>query len=118
MPKRILLKPAFREYRLHREQYEALATDLEGEGALVRVLPAGEERDLQRSESQDAGVLYDLTIQVGEVAGEIVGTDELVEMVRAQMRKRHEGRDDEERRAKIYLANGQEHEFIFGDVSD
>jgi hypothetical protein len=116
VPKRILLKPAFREYRLHREEYEALATDLEGEGALVRLLPAAEERDLQRSGSQDAGVLYDLTIQVGEVAGEIVGMDDLVEMVRIQLR-RHEGRDDEERRAKIYFANGEEREFVFG-VSD
>ena len=60
---------------------------------------------------------YDLTIQVGAVAGEIVGTAKLVEMVRRQLR-RHDGREDEKRRGKIYLANGEEHEFIFGDEYD
>jgi hypothetical protein len=114
MPQQILIQPAAREYGLHREQYQALATDLAGEGVLVRVVPAVEERGLRTGGSQNAGVSYDLTIQVGAVAGEIIGTAKLVEMVRGQLR-RHDGREDEKRRGKIYLADGEEHAFVFGD---
>ena len=65
---------------------------------------------------EDAGVLYDLTIHVGEVAGEIVGTAKLIETVRGRLRG-GEGAE-EKRRAKIYFANGDEREFILGDVSN
>ena len=116
VPQQILIRPAPREYGPHRDQYEALVSDLEGEGVLVRLLPAIEERGLRTDGSQD-GVLYDLTIQVGAVAAEIVSTTKLVQMVRGQL-QRHEDRDDEERRAKIYLANGEEHEFAFGAEHD
>ena len=85
------------------------------EGVLVRLVPAVEERGLRTGGSQNAGVSYDLTIQVGAIAGEIIGPAKLVEMVRGQLR--HDG-EDEKRRGKIYLANGEEHEFIFGDEYD
>jgi hypothetical protein len=106
------------EYGLYREQYEALAAELEreGEGVLVRVLPAvEEERGSPRGEN--AAEFYDLAIQVGAFAGAIVSTARLVQIVRGRLRGR-EGRDGEKRRAKIYLANGEEHEFIFGDEYD
>ncbi len=60
---------------------------------------------------------YDLTIQVGAIAGEIIAPAKLVEMVRGQLR-RYDGSEDEKRRGKIYLANGEEHAFVFGDGYD
>jgi hypothetical protein len=107
VPQQILLQPASREYGLHREQYEAVAADLEGEGVLVRLLPV-------KNATENAAELYDLAIQVGAFAGTIVSNAKLVEIVRSRLRAREE-RDAEQRRAKIYLANGEQHEFVFGD---
>ena len=112
MPRQVLVQPAPLEFGLYREQYETLAEDLEGEGVLVRVVPAGEERGLSRGVSASADERYDLQIQVGSSAGAIVGTAKLVEIVRRRLRGR-EGRVAE-RVAKIYLANGEEFEFSFG----
>ena len=59
MPLRILLRPSPLEYGRFREQYEALAEDLEGEGVLVRVLPAevdeADTRERLREGGEDAG---------------------------------------------------------------
>jgi hypothetical protein len=112
VPRQVLVLPAPLEFGLYREQYETLAEDLEGEGVLVRVVPAGEERGLSRADSTNAAEHYDLQIQVGSSAGAIVGTAKLVEIVRRRLRDR-EGRGAE-RVAKIYLANGEELEFSFG----
>jgi hypothetical protein len=106
VPQQILLRPASREYGLHREQYEAVAADLEREGVLVRVLPV---TGIPKNDAENAAELYDLAIQVGAFAGTIVSNAKLVEIVRSRLRNR------EQRRAKIYLANGEQHEFIFGD---
>jgi hypothetical protein len=118
VPQQILLQPDRLEYGRYREQYEALAAELEGEGegVLVRVLPAMEERGLPTG-TENIPEFYDLAIQVGAFAGAIVSTARLVQIVRGRLRGR-EGRDGEKRRAKIYLANGEEHEFIFGDEYD
>lgn len=113
MPQRILLQPAPREYGTYRVQYDALVKDLEEEGVLVRVSPTGEERGPSGSPANGAES-YDLLIQVGEVAGTIVGTATLVETVRRTLRGRGE-RGVERRRAKIYFASGEEREFSFGD---
>jgi hypothetical protein len=118
VPQRILLRPDAVEYRLNREQYEALAEDLEGEGVLVRVLPAAEERALSGASSASHGgeEKYDLLIQVGSTAGEIVGTAKLVEVVRRRLQG-HEGRGTpSQRRAKIFVATGEQHDFSFGDL--
>jgi hypothetical protein len=117
VPQQILLQPAPREYDHYEEQYEALAADLEGAGVLVRVLPAVKAHGIPTDPIENAAEFYDLTIQVGAFAGEIVGTAKLVETVRGRLRG-GEGRDSEERRAKIYLANGDEYEFIFGEGND
>jgi hypothetical protein len=114
VPQQILIQPAAREYGLHREQYEALAADLEGEGVIVRVLPAVEGRALRAGGTENTADFYDLAIQVGSYAGQIVGITKLVEIVRGRLRDR-EGQDGKARRAKIYLANGEEHAFVFGD---
>jgi hypothetical protein len=113
VPLQILLRPKPPEYRLFREQYEALATDLEGEGVLVRLLPAAEvhapaalQTRIWKSGAED----YDLVIQVGSSAGEIVGTARLVEFVQRRLRG-YEGSGMALRRANIYLANGENHEF-------
>jgi hypothetical protein len=111
VPQQILLQPASREYGLHREQYEAVATDLEGEGVLVRLLPV---KGIPKKGADNTAEFYDLAIQVGAYAGTIVSNAKLVEIVRSRLRSREE-RDAEQRRAKIYLANGEQHEFIFGD---
>ena len=111
MPQQILLQPASGEYGLYREQYEAVAADLEREGVLVRVLPV---TAIPKYDAENAAELYDLAIQVGSFAGTIVSNAKLVEIVRGRLRDR-EGQEGNERRAKIYLANGEEHAFVFGD---
>ena len=111
VPQQILLRPASREYGLHREQYEAVAADLEREGVLVRVLPV---TAIPKNDAENAAELYELAIQVGAFAGTIVSNAKLVEIVRGRLRGREE-RAGEQRRAKIYLANGEQHEFIIGD---
>jgi hypothetical protein len=116
VPLRILLRPNPPEYRLFREQYEALATDLEGEGVLVRLLPATEvfaQVALPTSTWENVAQDYDLLIQVGSSAGEIVGTARLVELAQRRLRG-HEGSGMALRRAHIYLANGENHEFRLG----
>ncbi len=110
MPERVLIQPAPLEYGLYREQYDALIKDLEAEGVLVRVVPVGDAYDLPTSDFAAADT-YDLVIQVGEVAGAIVGIPELIEIVRRRLR-RLESQGAKPRRAKIYLANGEEDEFI------
>ena len=59
---------------------------------------------------------YDLVIQVGSTAGEIVGTTRLVEFVQRRLRG-HEGQGMAQRRANTYLATGEKHEFSL-DVDD
>jgi hypothetical protein len=113
VPLRILLRPAPLEYSRFREQYEALAGDLEGEGVLVRVLPAAEVHAhgaVPTSIRENGAEDYDLVIQVGSSAGEIVGTARLVEFVQRRLRG-HEGQGRAQRRANIYLASGEKHEF-------
>jgi hypothetical protein len=112
MPERVLLQPSPAEYGLHRRQYDALVEDLEAEGVLVRVVPAVEEHVFPTS---TVGEFYELVVHVGEVAGTIVGSAKLIEIVRDRLR----GRETrvEPRRGKIYLATGEEHEFIL-DAED
>ena len=113
VPLRILLRPNPSEYRLFREQYEALAEDLEGEGVLVRLLPAADvhaHAALPTSIPESGAENYDLVIQVGSSAGEIVGTTRLVEFVQLRLRGLEEP-GIALRRANIYLANGEKHEF-------
>ena len=117
VPLRILLRPGQLEYRRFHGEYEALAGDLEGEGVLVRLLPAA---DVQAHAALPAGIWengaedYDLVIQVGSTAGEIVGTGRLVELVQRRLRG-HEGQGLARRRANIYLASGERHEFGLDD---
>ena len=113
MPLRILPRPDPLEYGRFREQYEALAGDLEREGVLVRVLPAADvhaHAALPTSIWEKGAEDYDLVIQVGSSAGEIVGTARLVEFVQRRLRG-YEGSGMALRRANIYLANGENHEF-------
>ena len=50
-------------------------------------------------------------IHVGEIAGAILGTAKLIEIVRRRLRAR--GRPGgKRRRAKLHLANGEEHVFM------
>ena len=73
----------------------------------MRVLPALEEHVFPTS---TAGEFYDLVVHVGEVAGTIVGSAKLIEIMRRGLR-------DGQRRGKVYLANGEEREFIL-DAED
>jgi hypothetical protein len=111
VPLRILLRPGELEYRRFHEQYEALAGDLEGEGVLVRLLPVADvHAHAALPTSMENGARdYDLVIQVGSTAGEIVGTARLVELVQRRLRG-HEGQRMAQRRANIYLASGENHE--------
>lgn len=117
VPLRILLRPGQLEYRRFHGEYEALAGDLEGEGVLVRLLPAA---NVQAHAALPTGIWengaedYDLVIQVGSTAGEIVGTGRLVELVQRRLRG-HEGQGLARRRANIYLASGEKHEFGLDD---
>jgi hypothetical protein len=113
VPERVLLQPSPAEYGLYRRQYDALVKDLEAEGVLVRVLPAVEEHVFPTS---TAGESYDLVVHVGQVAGVIVGSAQLIELMRGTLRGR-ERRRVEPRRGKVYLANGEEHEFAL-DAED
>jgi hypothetical protein len=119
VPLRILLRPGQLEYRRFHEQYDALAGDLEGEGVLVRLIPAA---DVHAHTALPTGIWengaedYDLVIQVGSTAGEIVGTTRLVEFVQRRLRG-HDGQGIAQRRANIYLASGEKHEFSL-DVDD
>lgn len=113
MPLRILLRPNPSEYRRFREQYEELAEDLEEEGVLVRLLPTAEVHahtahatSIWESGDED----YDLVIQVGPSAEEIVSTARLVEVVQRRLRGLEEP-GTALRRANIYLSNGEKHEF-------
>ena len=117
VPQRILLQPAPREYGTYRVQYDALVKDLEEEGVLVRVSPTIEERGIPTGIPANGAEFYDLLIQVGAFAGTIVSTAKLIETVRRTLRGRKE-RGVDLRRAKIYLANGEEHEFSLGDEDE
>ena len=113
MPLRILLRPNPSEHRLFREQYEELAEDLEEEGVLVRLLPIEEvhaHAAFPTSISESGEEDYDLVVQVGSSAGEIVGTARLVEFVQHRLQGLEEP-GMAPRRANIYLANGEKHEF-------
>jgi hypothetical protein len=99
VPERVLLQPSSQEYSLHRQQYDALTEDLEAEGVLVRVLPT--EHIFPTSTT---GRFYDVIVHVGEVASTIVGAT-LIQTVRRRLR------DGQPRLGKVYLANGEEHEF-------
>ena len=57
-----------------------------------------------------AGEFYDLLVHVGELAGTIIGSAKLIEIMRRGLR-------DGQRRGKVYLANGEEYEFIL-DAED
>ena len=119
MPLRILLRPAQLEYSRFHEQYEALAGDLEGEGVLVRLLPAAKLHGLAAIPTslwENGAADYDLVVQVGSTAGEIVGTARLVEFVQRRLRG-HEGQGMAQRRANIYFATGEKYEFSL-DVDD
>lgn len=119
MPLRILLLPGQLEYSRFYEQYESLAGDLEGEGVLVRLLPAANvhaHAALPTSTRENGAENYDLVIQVGSTAGEIVGTARLVEFVQRRLRG-NEGQGKARRRANVYLATGEKHEFSL-DVDD
>ena len=79
----VTLYPAPLEYSLHREQYDALMTDLEAEGFLVQVEPPIEERG--GGTWNIAPEFYDLVIQVGGFSGAVLSIAALVAMVRAQL---------------------------------
>jgi hypothetical protein len=113
VPERVLVQPSPAEYGLYRRQYDALVEDLEAEGVLVRVLPAVQEHVFPTS---TAGEFYDLVVHVGQVAGVIVGRAKLIEIVRLRLRGR-ESRRVEPRRGRVYLANGEEYDFIL-DAED
>jgi hypothetical protein len=113
VPNQVLLQPAPIEYGVHREQYDALISDLESEGVLVRVVAPVDERSgppggVQQSE------FYDLVIHVGEAVGALVSIGMLITMVQRRLHARREKRL-EPRRAKLYLANGEEHVIDLGD---
>ena len=113
VPLRILLRPNPSEYRLFREQYEELAEDLEEEGVLVRLLPTAEvhaHAALPTGSWENGEEDYNLVIQVGSSAEEIVGTARLVEFVQRRLRGLEQP-DMALRRANIYLSNGEKHEF-------
>jgi cysteine synthase len=113
VPLRILVRPGQDQYSRFHEQYEALAEDLEGEGVLVRVLPAADAQAhvaLPPSIWENGAEDYDLVIQVGSTAGEIVGTARLVEFVQRRLRG-HERQGMAQSRANIYFATGEKHEF-------
>ena len=114
VPLQILLRPSPLEYRRFHKQYEALAGDLEGQGVLVRLLPAAEVHAhavLPTSAAQNGADDYDLLIQVGSSAGEIVGTARLVEFVQRGLR-RPKGEGIAPRRANVYLTDGERHDFL------
>ena len=114
VPLQILLRPSPLEYRRFHKQYEALAGDLEGQGVLVRLLPAAEVHAhavLPTSTAQNGADDYDLLIQVGSSAGEIVGTARLVEFVQRRLR-RPKGEGIAPRRANVYLTDGERHDFL------
>jgi N-dimethylarginine dimethylaminohydrolase len=92
------------EYGVHREQYDALVQVLEAHGVRVRLLPPAEQRSLPTGAEA-----YDIVILVGEIAGAIVGTAKLVELIRQSLRGGERPRA--QRRAKIYLVDGETHEF-------
>jgi hypothetical protein len=102
MPERVLLQPALREYGLYHGQYDALVKELETNGMLVRLLPPD-----ARAEGPAASESYDLTLHLGEVAGAIIGTANLIRLVKRSLR----GYGQRRRSAKLYLYNGEEHEF-------
>jgi hypothetical protein len=112
VPLRILLRPNQQEHERFRDEYEALAQDLEGEGVLVRLLPVADGHSAPAGTSPAEERRYDLEIQVGASAEEIVATTRLIELVRRRLRGR-EKRAATLRRAKVFLASGEEHEFSF-----
>jgi hypothetical protein len=112
VPLRILLRPNHQEHERFRDEYEALAQDLEGEGVLVRLLPVADQHSVPAGTSPAEEQMYDLEIQVGSSAEEIVGTTRLIELVRRRLRGR-EKRAATLRRVKVFLASGEEHEFSF-----
>jgi len=112
MPERVLLQPSPLEYGSHQEQYNALRDELEGQGILVRLLAPVQQGSVQRP----AGEFYDLRIHVGEVAGAIVGTANLIAIVRRKLRGQKQPRAMP-RRAKLYLPTGEEREFSLEERS-
>jgi hypothetical protein len=66
--------------------------------------------------SESGAENYDLVIQVGSSAEEIVATARLVEIVGRRLRADTQ-RGITPRRAKVFLANGDEQEFIL-DAED
>ena len=114
MPERVLLQPAPLEYALHQGQYDRLVEELESKGVLVRMLAPLETGGVPSL--PPAGGNYDLVVHVGEVAGAILGTVELIALLQHRLREDEPPRT--ERRVKLYLHNGEEYEFrIEGEAS-
>ena len=114
VPNQILLQPAPIEYGVHRDQYDALIADLESEGVLVRVVAPVEERNGGLPGGVQQSEFYDLVIHVGEAVGALVRIGMLITMVQRRLHARREKRL-EPRRAKLYLANGEEQVIDLGD---
>ena len=104
MPDRVVLQPAPTEYGLHRRQYASLVQDLEAQGVRVRLLKPAEQSNLPTGAE-----VYDLVILVGEIAGAIVGTDKLIELICHRLRGGEHPLA--QRRAKMYLVDGGAREF-------
>jgi hypothetical protein len=109
MPERVLLQPAPLEYELHHDRYDALVDELEAQGVLVRLLPPAEARS-----GAAPGEPYDLILHVGEVAGAIIGTANLIGIVRRCLH----GYAQRRRLAKLYLYNGEEREFSLDEEDE
>jgi prolyl-tRNA synthetase len=112
VPSRVLLQPAASEYALYRQQYQTLVGDLKAKGVLARVVPI-EKRGVAAGAAESQ--YYDLIIQVGEIAGAIVTYGTLVEIVRRRLKAHEVQLHMAPRRAKVYLASGDEHEFVLDE---
>jgi hypothetical protein len=109
-PNRILIQPSVREYGSHREQYDTLVAELATEDVLVRIVPPSEEGET--GSGNEAGGASDLIIHVGEVASAILGASELVVLLKERLRDPGDAR---ERRATLYLADGEKRVFALGN---
>lgn len=110
MPERVLLQPALREYGLYQRQYDALVKELETSGALVRLLAPVDARP----DGPAADESYDLVLHLGEIAGAIIGTANLIGIVKRCLR----GYGQRRRWVKLYLFNGEEQEFSLDEDDD
>lgn len=101
----VVLEVGPMELGLFREQYDALAAELEAEGHGVEIVEPVE----YRGRLPDPGTIYDVVVHVRQAPEYAVALAAVVALLRKHLRGKIEQR--RRRRGIVYLPTGETHEF-------